>query len=114
MSEFSEPRGNSFVEVKVVVASAGPPAEQVVNYALEPYRGVVGILDSRKSLSDRRFARRREELCWILYTGVFQHIVNKKFALHQGPSFQDFLDAFWCERRSAKVEQLHPLVDERV
>ena len=63
MSEFSKPRRNSFVEAKVDVASAGPPAEQVVNYALEPYRGVVGILDGHKSLSDRLFARGREELC---------------------------------------------------
>src|SRR5258706_10497088 len=107
MSEFNKPRGNSFVEVKVDVASAGPPAEQVVNYTLKPYRGVVGILDSRKSRSDRLFARGREEVCWILYTGVSQHIVNKKFALHQRPSFQDFFDAFWCEGRSGKVEQLH-------
>ena len=69
------------------MAGAVPPAEQVVNDTLKLYRWVVGILDSRKSLSDCLFARGWEELCWRFYTSVSQHIVNKKFALHQRPSF---------------------------
>jgi len=64
------------------VAAVVPPAEQVVDDALKHYGGIVGILDSREGLSNRLFARGGEELRWILYTSVSQHIVNKKLVLH--------------------------------
>ena len=64
------------------MAAVVPPAQQVVDNALELYRWVTGIFDNSKNLPNRLFARGREEPCWVLYTDVSQHIVNKKLVVH--------------------------------